>query len=369
MYSPEEMETAAPYSLLRCEVAPDLCDLPVESDIGEPDPTVALDLVFLGDGYRADELPAFAAHVDSLVREARADPDGILGRDPRLFNVHRVDVAAAGSAPSDRPFHSCVTQDVLDGTGQLDSDAHRLYRAAANAPDVDLVVVISRGALGRANTHRPTHGGAPPIVRLHERHSHRTLTHELGHAIFHLADEYVDVPDEHPLVQDHPVWSLARWAPNASFDPSERWDGLVDGRREGADRYARGIYRPTDDCRMLDSGGSAPFCPVCSHHIDAWLAAFRGADDGPPQCGIVVGPSAYRPGALDASITARDANGLSSIALVVDGVTLFPDLLSPGEQPRHHLSDAEFPARSGAAIEVRCSDTRGTLGVSELRAP
>jgi hypothetical protein len=110
------------------------------------------------------------------------------------------------------------------------------------------------------------------------------LTHELGHGIGGLADEYVD--------EDLSYADLHRTAyeplePNITnlVDFGSKWQSMLKkgtpvptpnnnktprnengplGVYEGAGYSAKGVYRPVMHCMMRDY---APFCPVCSKRL------------------------------------------------------------------------------------------------------
>jgi hypothetical protein len=308
-------------SLLRCEVVPELCGLPVESTINEPDLRRAIDLVFVGDGYTAATLPRYRERVDELVAGLVADGDGIVGRDPRLFNFHRVDVRSPGTAPGSRALRSCVAgpPDAL----WLSMDDARALRAAANAPDVDLVLGLVLGTPGRGHAGGDPSFG-PGVVVLNHGDSHRVFTHEMGHALVGLADEYVEFDDTHYMATSYERWTMDPLPPNLSLSADESWGGLVSGTVEGGGRFARGVYRPTRSCRMSDSRSEeVSFCPVCAAAIQGMLAGRRGIADGRPRCGLALGHPDER-GHRRLLTFGRDENGLRSLALEVDGEVWIP---------------------------------------------
>jgi len=353
-----------PDQLLGCDAVPELCARTVISDIREADLAVAIDLVFVPDGFASDELGEFHERVDELVDEARMDPSGILGRDPALFNVHRVEVAAS--------LGSCTREDPLDGSDFLDSDRDRVVRAAANAPAVDVVIVLSRNVDGRANA--PINVPLAPLVHLGEDAAHEVLTHELGHALFGLGDEYVELDDAHPSAGL--PRSLDRLRPNVSLSADESWDGLVAGAREGAQRYERGVYRPTDSCRMIDS--ESAFCPVCSAHIDGFLAARRAPGQSPMTCGLTYAPvtefgepcSTDEPGCVWGRVEVRawDGDGIDEVRLVVD-TQVYPELftyLAQLARPTFLEQVVETSLEGASQLEVRCVDSTGEVTASVL---
>ncbi|MBR1850352.1 MAG: hypothetical protein IJ789_03160 [Bacteroidales bacterium] len=111
------------------------------------------------------------------------------------------------------------------------------------------------------------------------------LTHELGHSIGGLADEYVDPDLSYNSIHSSRFEPLE---PNitALIDFGAKWRNLVAagvpiptpdndtlpptqcgpvGCYEGAGYQATGIFRPTMHCMMRDY---APYCPVCSQRMN-----------------------------------------------------------------------------------------------------
>jgi hypothetical protein len=341
---------------LRCELVPELCGLPVASTIRERDPDVAIDIVFVGDGYTPSLLAAYRARVAGLISDLTADAEGIVGRDPALFNFHRIDLVAPSTEVADRALRSCKRED--GGSRFLVGDDFRVERAVAMAPAADVVVVL----VADTDYARGTAGVSlfgTPIIRMLHGDSHRVLTHELGHALIGLADEYVDFDRAHPVVGRYVRWTTSPLPPNLSLDPDETWGGLVNGTREGGGRFATGVYRPTDRCRMFDAHRAVPFCPVCSAAVDAVLAARRGIDDGAPRCGLAIGPN-------DLVAFGRDASGLGSLVLThhVDELeiesTTEPHALRPLAAAAPVWFEVHWSALAGE-VRLTCVDTLGEI--------
>lgn len=142
-------------------------------------------------------------------------------------------------------------------------------RALAALPEVDLVVVLVNDpvfARARASASRSLPGTliypAPAYAR-----SWRDMTpsHEVGHSIGSLCDEYEEFPGVNPASGTHSIW-----CPNASYSPSvadvpwAKWLPRVGlqvptrnldtsiGIYEGADYYPGGAYRPSYRSTMRD---------------------------------------------------------------------------------------------------------------------
>lgn len=348
--------------LLSCEAAPQHCDLPVSTVMNEPDLETAIDIVFVADGYTEDLLEAYREHVRTLIDALSADKDGIVGRDPELFNFHRVDLASPDTSVASRPLRSCVSPDA-----SLTGDDALAARAAANAPEADLIIVVVNGSRNSRSVAGQDANGTD-IIRISTDVSHRVITHELGHALVGLRDEYVEFPHRHYLADQYERWNANPLAPNLSLSPDEQWEGLVEGSHEGGDRYAQGVYRPTNSCRMIDAYADIIFCPVCSAAIDEFIDGKRGKEDGPPRCGIATGaPRESGPRQVD--LFGRDANGLAKVRLRVDG-ELVSDTAPSSFRPLSSALPRWFKISTGtlgnSSIEITCVDGSGESSNSTL---
>jgi hypothetical protein len=90
-----------------------------------------------------------------------------------------------------------------------------------------------------------------------------TIVHELGHTIGGLYDEYTG---DDPFT-GNPFTKRNCSTDKLAFKSITRIDG-----KESCDRHSTGIYRPTDNCRML-TASSGPFCKICAGVIQSALEA------------------------------------------------------------------------------------------------
>jgi hypothetical protein len=362
LWEPDDYDGA----LLACRAVPELCDLPVESEIREPDLDVAIDVVFVGDGYTAATIERYRQRVNTLVAQLDADAEGVLGRDPTLFNIHRIDLVspeAADVISTLRPLQSCSH---FDESRFLQVDLMRAVRAGANAPAADVIVVLVPG-IDEARANAPSDGQGRSLVLLGHDDSAATLTHELGHALIGLGDEYVDLYRQDPeatmweAFTDDPLLE-----PNLSLLANEDWDGAWSGVREGGRRYSQGVYRPTDHCRMGDEEHHGTFCPVCAVATDAVLAARRGEDDGPPVCVLAL----YRGdagGMRTVRLGARDASGLVGLRIAIDTLDLDLSPFLPVGPPLQYRSDLVIPGSE--QVVLTCTDALGNASTATLVIP
>lgn len=269
-------------------------------------------VVILGDGYRAAELPKYRADVQAFVDAFRQT--GPFGASWCGINVHRIDVVSTDSGADDpltcgdgTAGTGAVAQTYFDSTFCSGSAIRRLLtcdsvsaRSVANAqvPAAHLVLVI---------VNSPLYGGSGGDVATFSTASGAAeiALHELGHSAFGLADEYEyyagcssgeaghDVytggePVEPNVTRNtNPAsikWKAVLSSPadalpttaNANCaqcdpQPNPRAPDYV-GAYEGARYMHCGCYRPSYNCRMRVLG--EPFCRACQKTIRDALAPF-----------------------------------------------------------------------------------------------
>ena len=291
-------------------------------------PETKIDLLILGDGYTAEQLPAFHEDARRLVevlfsttpfRERRKD-----------FNVRAIDTPAEDSGvsrPSDGVYRRSALGASYDIFGSeryvLTCDNAALRETAAEAPYEFVEILVNGEKYGGGGIYNlmatcATRSGSTPYV----------FVHEFGHHFAALADEYytsdVAYDTSTPIVEP--------WEPNitALLDPAVlKWKDLVEaktplptpwgkdeyekfsagiqarrkalrashapeaamdslfreelawgrpflagqeyggkvGAFEGAGYRAKGLYRSSTDCIMFTRNPER-FCPVCSRAIE-----------------------------------------------------------------------------------------------------
>ena len=240
---------------------------------GPPDgvaPENRVDLVFVGDGYKAAQLDTYAQRVDAMVA-------GLFALEPyktyeSYYNVHRIDVVSNDSGVDNAPTFGIQKDTALDmeywhqGVERaLWVDASKAWSFANNAPDVDYIVAVARnvlyGGLSLTGTDVVTVSGGHSLAPL-------IVQHELGHGQGQLADEYFSPgtytggfefgqPNVSIFTADEMLAMDTKWARwLGENDPA--WDGLV-STFEGAHYTQNGIFRPTANSLMRNIG--RPFNP------------------------------------------------------------------------------------------------------------
>ena len=223
-----------------------------------------IDIVFVGDGYRADELAQYRSEVGNII-----DPffnDEILSEYRSYFNIHRVDVVSNESGVDNDPNKGILKDTALDMMyfcGEIERllcvNVDKAMLAAQNALDVDQVIAVANSS---------KHGGAgyPGLGTLPGKNlnSIGIAIHEFGHSFAELADEYdyggveVYTGPELDAVNVSILNSLAMANQNKKW---HKWLGQQGvSTYEGA-RYSKfGIFRPTQNSIMREFG--QPWGPV-----------------------------------------------------------------------------------------------------------
>lgn len=232
-----------------------------------PGPAHAIDVVFVGDGYQAGQLGAYAAHVDNIMAS-------FFTREPyreyeSYFAVHRVDVVSVDSGVDNDPTQGIQRNTAMDmgfwcgGTERaLCVDVGKAYMFANNAPAVDLVAAIANsskyGGVGYPSSSLATGSG-------NNGSSVEIMMHEFGHALGLLADEY-DYGSSNPtytggepgqkniskLTSAQMLAAGTKWAAWLGVN-NGAFDGLI-STFEGAGYHEFGLFRPTNNSLMRSLG-------------------------------------------------------------------------------------------------------------------
>ena len=255
---------------------------------GGGDADLRYDIVLLGDGFTDDEQDEFDARVEDVVAalEARSP----FSERMCAFNIWRVNVVSEESGvdhPADGDFVDTELDvrygDPDDGEAErcITSDSPaKIYEAADFAPESDAIFVLANdsqwGGCAGDIVFSSISGGFAGIV-----------THELGHKIGALADEYTcyicdgsddDVawtggePDQANCDDDSTLADI-RWndliAPGTPLPTTVDSPTGVVGAWEGCNYAGADIFRPQSTCHMRTTGSG--FCQVCHREMKAAL--------------------------------------------------------------------------------------------------
>lgn len=161
----------------------------VETVLDNGDSKNRFDIVFLGDGYTADELDKFAQLVEEFKNfYSTASPFNTYGH---LFNIHRIDVTSNESGVDNTYTDNIEKDTALDAGMGPNSNLLRFNRLkvfdllSTHLPkeSADAFVVVVNDNFGRANSAIIVRGTTDGVTNV--------LLHELGHT-FSLGDEYAE---------------------------------------------------------------------------------------------------------------------------------------------------------------------------------
>jgi hypothetical protein len=247
------------------------------------------DLVVMGDGYRAAELPRFHDDVERFCTEVLR-PTPPFGELWPAINVHRIDVTSRDSGADDpclaNPVRARTFFDASFCAPPWNLDRLLTVDEPLAKQVADAGVPLRNGILVLVNTSGRGGSGPPDVATSSNAFVDDIGLHELGHAAFGLADEYEEggevggAEPREPNVTRNTNRATNKWralikastpmptscndnCPNCRPPAHEPPPNAV-GTYEGA-RYQRcGTYRPFPDCYMRFRH---TFCPVCARAI------------------------------------------------------------------------------------------------------
>ncbi|SDN17426.1 M64 family metallopeptidase [Allokutzneria albata] len=242
----------APLGEVRAEVVP----IQRTGPVGE-----RFDLVFVGDGYTADQLGLYHEHVMGRWNElTQVEPFKSLKGS---FNVWQVNVISSESGVSNDPTYGVRKNTALAmgfGYGNMERtlliNPDRTQQFAALAPGADQVVALANSSKYGGS------GGEIAMIAAGNYEAGQVLVHELGHSIGGLADEY-DYPDDLYSGTEPVEANVSIHTAETMKQQRVKWheflgkpspDGGVVGTYEGALYHKRGIYRPTENSVMRTLG-------------------------------------------------------------------------------------------------------------------
>lgn len=224
-----------------------------------------VDLLILGDGYRAEDQTKLTADANNIVESLKAHE--VYRRYFGFFNVKVVHVISA-EAGADQPNLGIQRDTALGAsfrTGNLDyltthDSVATLNVAMDHASEFDQLLLL---------VNDPKYGGSGGSTAMATTHplSADIAIHEIGHTLFNLGDEYPSSssPSYRANISTTAVRSELKWAAWVLPEtPLPTPPGPMFSDRVGAFQYTpSGYYRPVDtNCKMNNL--SSDFCPVCT---------------------------------------------------------------------------------------------------------
>lgn len=241
------------------------------------------------DGFpNLDDQATFDANVRALLRSLFGSD---VWRETReTFNVYCIRLVSqqAGTDILDEQGHVILSRDTALG-GWIESPERGYVLRADEAivqqyvnryvpfADTRVVLLNQPVQIGRANSYILLRGGVTASLA-----NHYVMSHEMGHNVGLLADEYEEFPESYegperlrPNITTFTEPDLIPWrsmiSPGKQIPSVDLTPGV--GLYEGAYYRPGGIYRPVQRCTMR---GSERFCPVCTREIRARVASLTG---------------------------------------------------------------------------------------------
>lgn len=250
-------------------------------DINVPQPADrCLDIVIVGDGYTREEGEKFEA-------DARRFADVLFETDPFISFVDRICIRAikplskeSGTTDPrrgifrDTPIRT--TLNTFNSARYLTTrNLRELHDICANAPYDTIIVMVNSSQYGGGGIF-----GFYAVFVSDNEYDEYIFTHEFGHSFGGLADEYytssVSYNDFYPrgiepwepnitawLKGRHIKWAevITPGVPLPTPEDETRYSNVV-GLFEGAGYSAKGLFRPSLDCKMFSKSNKG-FCAVC----------------------------------------------------------------------------------------------------------
>ena len=232
------------------------------------DPSEAIDIAIVAEGYTAEELPTF-------MEDARTAVDAMFSHEPYASLRDRLNFLAV--APASKDSGVSVPRDGLwmdtpvashfdtfYSARYLTTEAvFRLHDLLEGLPYEHIIILANTDVYGGGGIYN-----SYTLTTAHHAKFRPVVVHEFGHSFGALADEYAYSGDEDPYYFP----DVEPWEQNITTqaDFASKWQDMMDvegvGLFEGAGYQPVGVWRPAEDCRMRTNEAEA-FCPVCQRAI------------------------------------------------------------------------------------------------------
>jgi len=257
-------------------------DVLVVTPLFEPgDPAKQLDIVFLAEGYTAEEMSKFSEDAHRIAEYFLSVEPFSAFREKIAFWI--VESPSAGSGVDIPEKREYINTGFNSSFSTFDTDRYlttpdtwSIRDAAANAPYDQIIILNNSNKYGGGGFYN--HYCQSTVD--HDV-SQIVAIHEFGHAFGGLADEYVGGVNYDGFYN----LQLEPWEPNitTTIDFETKWKSMISadipvptprdsvyrhvvGMFEGGGYMEKGIFSPMMNCRMKDNS-AAGFCPVCQEAI------------------------------------------------------------------------------------------------------
>lgn len=245
-----------------------------------------IDVVILAEGYTAEEMATFR-------EDARIATEEILSYEPFKSHKEKFNFIAVESTSKDSnvsvPQEGAWRQTAVGSNFMTfymeryltSGNVYAMYDLTTNIPTEHFIILANTDTYGGGGIYN-----SYTLTTAHHSAFRPVVAHEFGHSFAGLGDEYfyegnLDNDEMHSVA--HEPWEPnittlvdfdAKWADMVAEGVEipttvtpERTHNYTVGVYEGGGYRSKGIYRPTDVCRMRNNVAER-FCPVCERAIE-----------------------------------------------------------------------------------------------------
>lgn len=247
------------------------------------DPSKAIDVAILAEGYTEKEMGQFMKHARETVEAIFShDPFKHRKNDFNFIAVMSPSTDSGVAVPRKKEWRETAMGSNFDtfysARYLTTSNVFKIFDQLSGIPFEHIIILANTdvyGGGGIYNSYTLTtarHANFRPVV-----------VHEFGHSFGGLADEYFYEKDV--MTDTYPL-DIEPWEPNITtmVDFGSKWKSQIPqstpvptpvadaekypiGAYEGGGYSFHGIYRPADHCRMRDNDTPA-FCPACQSALE-----------------------------------------------------------------------------------------------------
>jgi hypothetical protein len=244
------------------------------------DPAEKVDLVFLPEGYTAEEMDKFDADARRFMEAMfQTAPFDARRNDFNVWAIHLISEESGTDKSGEGIFRNTALNSGFYTFGLqrylTTPDIKSIRDAVWDVPCDAIVILVNSKTYGG--------GGVYNFYAIGTADNARTIAvfmHEFGHSFAGLADEYFQ---SDVAYNDFYNLNIEPWEPNLTtlVDFNAKWKNMLlpnvpiptptDGEYagnlgvfEGGGYVTKGMYRPMNHCLMRDY---APFCPACVNTI------------------------------------------------------------------------------------------------------
>lgn len=245
-----------------------------------------IDVVILAEGYTAEEMDIFLADALTTKRE-------ILSYEPFRSHSEKFNFIAVTSPSLDSNVsvpqakewrETAVSSNFMTfymPRYLTSGNVYDMYDLVTNIPCEHFIILANTGNYGGGGIYN-----SYTLTTAHHKDFRPVVVHEFGHSFAGLGDEYFyDNDDDNDNMHSlkHEPWEPnittlvdfdSKWADMLPYGievpttvTPERTENYTVGLYEGGGYLSKGIYRPTDVCRMRNNTATR-FCPVCERAIE-----------------------------------------------------------------------------------------------------